>query len=77
MLYPCSFCVVRLIDLFVLCVTCLTMFVNCLAKQFPIFMGVVVILLLNVMELLSVGGGALLDRSWMVIQRRCVLYLCI
>ena len=44
---------------------CLTVFVNCLIKQFAIFLGVVVILLLNVMEVLSVGGGALLDRPFM------------
>ena len=31
-------------------------------------MGVVVILLLNVMEVFSVGGGALLDRLCMVFQ---------
>ena len=36
------------------------------------FLGVVVISLLNVMEVLSVGGGALLDRSCMVFQRMCV-----
>ena len=36
-------------------------------------LGVVVILLLNVMEVLSVGGGALLDRPCMVFQRMCVL----
>ena len=49
-------------DLFVLCVSYLTVFVNCLVKQFAISLGVVVILLLNVMELFSVVGGALLDR---------------
>ena len=41
-------------DLFVLCVVCLTVFVNCLV---------------NVMELLSVVGGALLD----VLHGICVL----
>ena len=46
----------------VLCVVCLTVFVNCLVKQFEIFLDVVVILLLNILELLSVAGGALLDR---------------
>ena len=30
MLYPCIVCVALLIDLFVLCVACLTVFVNCL-----------------------------------------------
>ena len=59
MLYPCILCVALLMDLFVLCVVCLTVFVNCLVKQFAIFLGVVLILLLNVMEVLSVGGGAL------------------
>ena len=44
-------------------------------KQFAIFLGVVVILLLNVMEVLNVGGGALLDRPCMVFQRMCVLCL--
>ena len=49
-----------------MCVACLTVFVNCLVKQFAICMGVVVILLLNVMEVLSVGGGDLLDTPCMV-----------
>ena len=49
-------------DLFVLCVAYLTVFVKCLVKQFAICLDVVVILLLNVMEVFSVGGGALLDR---------------
>ena len=56
-------------DLFVLSVACLTVFGNYLAKQFAIFLGVVVIFLLDLMEVLSVRGGALLDRSCMVFQR--------
>ena len=32
-----------------LCVACLTVFVNCLVKQFAMYLGVVAILLLNVM----------------------------
>ena len=36
MLYLCMFCVALLMDLFVLCVTCLTVFVNCLVIQFAI-----------------------------------------
>ena len=36
-------CVDLLMDLFVLCVMCLTVFVNCLVKQFSICFGVVVI----------------------------------
>ena len=73
MLYPCVFCVALLMDMFVSCVACLTVFVNCLDKQFAIFWGVVVILLLNVMEVLSVGGGALLDEQYMAFQRMCML----
>ena len=33
----------------------------------------VVILLLNIMEVLSVGGGALLDKPCMVFKRMCVV----
>ena len=61
--------------LFVLCVACLTVLVNCLVKQIAIYLGVVAILLLNVMDVFSVGGGALLDRMCMVFQRKCVLCL--
>ena len=60
MLYPCMFCVALSMDLFVLCVACLTVFA---------------ILLLNVMELLCVFGGALLDRPCMVFHIMCVLCL--
>ena len=38
-------------------------------------LGVVVIILLNVVEVFSVGGGSLLDRPCMVFQRVCVLCL--
>ena len=38
MLYPCILCVSLLMDLFVLCVACLTVFVNCLVKQFAIWL---------------------------------------
>ena len=75
MLYPCMLCVAMLMCLYVLCVACLTVFVNCLVKQFAICLGVFVILLLNVMEVLSVVGGALLDRPYMVFHRMCVLCL--
>ena len=68
-------CVALSIDLFVLCVACLTGFVNCLMKQFAICLGVFVILLLNVMGLSSMLGGAQLDRPCMIFQRMCVLYL--
>ena len=51
---------------------CLTGFVNCLVKQFAMCLGVFAILLLNVMDLLNVIGGALFDRPRMVFQGMCV-----
>ena len=36
-LYPCILCIAMLMDLFVLYVACLTVFVNCLMKQFVYF----------------------------------------
>ena len=56
------------------CIVC-CVFVKCLVKQIAIYLGVVDILLLNVMEVFSVGGGALLDRPCMLFQRMCVLFL--
>ena len=41
---------------------------NCLVKQSAMCLGVVAILMLNVMEVFSVGEGALLDRPCMVFQ---------
>ena len=55
------FCALELVYLFVLCVACLIVFVNCLVKQFAMCLGVVAILLLNGMDVFSVRGGALLD----------------
>ena len=66
-------CSVNVSVCFVCCV--LTVFVNCLVKQFAMCVGVVAILLLNVMDVFSVCGGALLDRPCMVFQRVCVLCL--
>ena len=43
MLYPCMFCVALSMDLFVLCVVCLTVFVNCLVKHFAMCLAIVVI----------------------------------
>ena len=69
----------NVISLYVMCctvngsvilVSCV--FVNYLVKKFAIFL---VWLLLNVMEVLRVGGGAVLDRLCMVSQRMCVLCL--
>ena len=56
------------------CLVC-CVFVNCLVKQFAICLGVFTILLLNVMEVFSVGGSALLDRLCMVFHIMCVLCL--
>ena len=44
MVYPCILCVALLMDLFVLCVASLTVFMNCLVKQFAKCLGAVVIL---------------------------------
>ena len=75
MLYPCMLCLGLLLYLFVLYVACLTVFVKCLVKQFVICFGMVAILLLNVMEVFGVGGGALLDRPCMVFKKVYVLCL--
>ena len=75
MLYHCMLCVALLVNQIVLCVACLTVFGNCLVKQFAICFGVVAILLLNGMDVFSMVAGALLDRSGMVFQRMCVLCL--
>ena len=72
MLYHCILCDALLMYLFVLCVACLTVFVNCLMKQLAICWAVVAILLFNVMEVFSVGGSALLYRPCMVFQRMCL-----
>ena len=57
------------------CLVGLTMFVNWLVKQFAICLCGVVILLLNVMEMLRVGGVNLLDIPCLVFQRMCVFCL--
>ena len=71
MLYSCMFCVALSLNVFVLCVACLTMIY--LMKQFAYCLGVIVILLLNVMVLFSVVGGALWDIPCMVFQSVCVV----
>ena len=43
MLYPCMICVSLSMNLFDLCVACLTVFLNRLVKPFSICVGVVVI----------------------------------
>ena len=71
------YCAALLMDMFVLWVACLTMFVNRLVKQFAICLGVYAILLLNVMDQVSVAGGALLEIPCMVFQRisRCSFHM--
>ena len=49
-------CVALLMCLFVSCIACLTVFVNCLVKQFAMCLGVVAILLLNDMDVFSMYG---------------------
>ena len=73
MLYPCIVCVALLMDMFVWCVACLTVFLNCLVIQFAICLGVVAILRLNVMKMFSVGRCPLLDIPCTVFQRMCKL----
>ena len=65
----------NVVSLYVVCcsVNVSVCFVNCLVKQFAMCLGVDAILLLNVMEVFSVCGGALLDRPCIVFQRVCVL----
>ena len=57
-------------------VCCVVVILNCLVKQFAVCLCVVIILLLNVMKVFSVDGGALLGRPCIVFQRMCVLCLC-
>ena len=57
MLYPCMFCVALLMDAFVVCAACFTVFVNCMVKLFAISLGVVVILLLNVIHFFKIHNG--------------------
>ena len=68
-------CVSLLMCLFVLCVACLTVFVNCLVKQFAMCLGVVAILLLNVMEVfVCVVVLCWLDHVWS--SKECVCCAC-
>ena len=48
-----------------------------LVKEFAICLGVIVILLLNVMEVFSAGGGALSDRPYMNVRVVPVILVCI
>ena len=64
------FCVALLTDLFVLCVACLTVLVNCLVKQFAMCLGVVAILLLY-MCLVWVEALCWIDRVWSSTECAC------
>ena len=76
MLYPCMLCVSLLMCLFVLCVACLTVSVNCLVKQFAMCLGDVAILLLNVMDVFSVCVVVFcwIDRVWSSEECVCCAY---
>ena len=75
MLCPCIFLCCS-VDVSV-CLVCCVFDSICesLVKQIAICLGVVAVLLLNVMDVFSVGGGALFDRPCMVLRRMCVLCL--
>ena len=72
MLYACMFCIALSMDLFVLCVACLTVFVNCMAKQFAICLGVFCYFVVECDGVVC-GWRVLLDRPCMVFHRRCVV----
>ena len=56
------------------CLIC-CVFVIWLLKQFAMCLGVVALLLVNDMDVLVVGGGALLDGLCMIFHIMCVLCL--
>ena len=70
MLIVCSFSVFLSMCLFVLCVLCLTVLVNCLLNAFAICVGEV-----SVMVLFLGCVGVLLASPCIVFQRVCVLCL--
>ena len=74
MLYPCMFCVVMSMDLFVLCVACLTV-CELFGETISIMFGCVCYFVVECDGVVSVVGGALLDRPCMVFQRMCVSQL--
>ena len=72
MVYPCIVCVALLIDR--VCYVCCVFDSVCelFSETIRSMFGCGCYLLLNVMEVFSVGGGALLDRPCMVFQIMCV-----
>ena len=71
-------CVALLMCLFVLCVACLTVFGNCLVKQFAMSLGEAAILLLNVMDVFSVCVVVLckIDHVWSFKECVCC-FVCV
>ena len=45
-------------------------------KQFAMWFGVIAILLLNIMEVFSVGGCALLDKNHVWSSKECMCCVC-
>ena len=75
MLVVCSLSVFLSMCLFVLCVLCLTVLVNCLLDAFAICVGEVSVFSLKVMVLFLGCVGVLLASPCIVFQRVCVLCL--
>ena len=75
MLVVCSLSVFLSMFLFVVCILCLTVLVNCLLNVFAICVGEVSILYLKVMVLFLGCVGVLLASPCIVFQRVCVLCL--
>ena len=71
----CSLCVLLSMCLFVLCVLCLSVLVNCLLNAFAICVGEVDVFYLKVIVLILGCVFLLLDNLCMVFQRVCVLCL--
>ena len=74
-----SCCECYVISLYFMCcsviVSVCLVFVHCLVKQLAICLGVVAILLLNVMEMFSVGGDLCwIDRVWC--SKECACCVC-
>ena len=75
MLVVCSLSVFLSMWLFVFCVLCLTVLVNCLLNAFAICVGEVSVFFLKVMVLFLGCVGVLLASPCIVFQRVCVLCL--
>ena len=75
MLVVCSLSVFLSMCLFVLCVLCLTVLVNCLLNGFAICVGEVSVFALKVMVLFLGCGGIVWASPCIVFQRVCVLCL--